>query len=75
MKIRNGFVSNSSSSSFICFSTNNNFKFDRLSTDGEPDFETDTLSINIDDLINELQKAKETGSTVVYITYGGGYDG
>lgn len=48
MKIRNGFVSNSSSSSFIIIKAG-----DKLILDGD--------SEDIDDLIIELQKAKDSG--------------
>lgn len=73
MKIRNGFVSNSSSSSFICIAPDKGEAI--YDEDGyEADFETDSMSFTIDELINKLIKAKEDGATTVHIEYGGGYD-
>lgn len=71
-KIRNGFVSNSSSSSFVIIKAGSNI----ILEDGDSDFECcGSCSLNIDDLIAELQKAKDNGIKTVDISHGGGYDG
>jgi len=72
MKIRQGFVSNSSSSSFICVTLDNETIY---GGDYEPDFETSNCTLNIDFLIEKLLKAKEKGVKTINIEYGGGYDG
>ena len=72
MKIRNGFVSNSSSSSFICITAGATTIY---GDESEPDFEIDYTSLDIDYLIKQLQEAKANGATKVEIAYGGGYDG
>ena len=72
MKVRTGFVSNSSSSSFICISAGSKTIY---GDESEPDFEIDYTSINIDEFIAKLQEAKANGATKVEIAYGGGYDG
>lgn len=74
MKTRQGFVSNSSSSSFICISPN---KGDAIYGDNEEEcsFETEHLTFDIDKLINDLERAKKQGATTLNIEYGGGYDG
>lgn len=73
MKIRNGFVSNSSSSSFIIIKAGNKI----ILEDGDSE-ELEccgSCSLDIDDLIIELQKAKDSGVKRVEINHGGGYDG
>lgn len=72
MKKRNGFVSNSSSSSFICITANDKVIY---GDDEEPCFETDYITINIEEMIKTLQEAKKNGATNIVIEYGGGYDG
>lgn len=73
MKKRSGFVSNSSSSSFICITADNKIIYNG---DGDSaSFETDTMTLNIDKLIKELQEAKDNGAKNITIEYGGGYDG
>ena len=72
MKIRTGFVSNSSSSSFICISAGDKTIY---GDEYEPNFETDYMTLDIDELIKTLQDAKESGVKMVEIVYGGGYDG
>lgn len=72
MKKRNGFVSNSSSSSFICITIDDKVVY---GDDEEPSFETDCLTINIDEMIKKLQEAKKNGAKNLVIEFGGGYDG
>lgn len=73
MKVRNGFVSNSSSSSFILVTAGDTEIF----TDGYFDEfdESDSLSMDIDELIEKLQEAKKNGATIVDFQYGASYDG
>ena len=72
MKVRNGFVSNSSSSSFICITAGKEMIY---GDDSEPNFEIDYATFDIDNLILMLQAAKDKGAKTVEIAYGGGYDG
>jgi len=72
MKIRSGFVANSSSSSFIIVSLGNNVILERGDTDTGDSAYT---YIEIDSLIQKLQEAKAIGITKIDIEYGGGYDG
>ena len=72
MKIRKGFVSNSSSSSFVIISAGNI----PIAADGDDTLEScGEFDMQIDELIDRLQKAKEAGETVVTVTHGGGYEG
>jgi hypothetical protein len=69
MKIRNGFVSNSSSSSFICMRVGNR----EIIKNGSNEYiETDEFSVSLDYLIKLLQDAKDEGVTLVNFEYGGG---
>lgn len=71
-KVRNGFVSNSSSSSFVIIKAGNNI----ILEDGDSDLRMcGNCTLNIDDLIIELQKAKDSGVKRVEISHGGGYNG
>lgn len=73
MKVRQGFVSNSSSSSFVIMTAGN---FSILeSGDTESDFDCDGSSFPIDEIIAKLIEAKESGATMVNVTHGGGYEG
>lgn len=69
-KIRNGFVSNSSSSSFVIISAGDNKIIEELYGD---DYE-DSITVNIDQIINSLNEAKENGAKTVVIEYGSKYD-
>jgi len=73
MKIRASFVSNSSSSSFVIMNAGENFILE--SGDTEAEYETDSSSFPIDDIIDRLLKAKKNGATTVLVLHGGGYDG
>jgi hypothetical protein len=73
MKIRTGFVSNSSSSSFVIISAGN---FDILEAgDTEADYEQESSSFPIDEIITKLLEAKKNGATTIRVTHAGGYDG
>lgn len=72
MKIRKGFVSNSSSSSFVIINAGD----ENIVEDGDTCHETyHSISIPIDRLIEQLISAKNNGVTDVEITHGGGYEG
>ena len=72
MKIRNGFVSNSSSSSFVIVNAGDR----EIISDGNTDMECcGNFDINIDELIEKLTNAKNEGATKVTIMHGGGYEG
>jgi hypothetical protein len=76
MKTRLGFISNSSSSSFVVISIDNI----RLWEDGSTWMEEESgsngcLDIDIDNMIKKLQEAKEKGAKTINIYHGGGYNG
>ena len=72
MKIRAGFVSNSSSSSFVVVSAGKKVLYE----DGNSDLEwCGSFSVNIDEMIAALTAAKAEGATEVTFAHGGGYDG
>lgn len=73
-KIRMGFVSNSSSSSFVIVADNKGTMF---LEDGDSEYyETcGSVNISIDELIRQLEVARSNGATTVTITHGGGYNG
>lgn len=72
MKIRNGFVSNSSSSSFIVISVGD----EEIIADGDTDLECcGSVDLDIDVFIKQLQEAKNKGIEKVNIIHGGGYEG
>jgi hypothetical protein len=72
MKIRQGFVSNSSSSSFVIVSVGNKVLYE----DGDTDMEQcGSIRVEIDDMIKKLQDAKAAGAKTIKISHGGGYEG
>ena len=73
MKTRNGFVSNSSSSSFVIITAGDT----TILEDGNSeDMETcGSVDMDIDKLIAELEAAKKKGITSITISHGGGYEG
>jgi hypothetical protein len=72
MKVRKGFVSNSSSSSFVIITAGE----ETLYEDGDTDMEScGGMTIMIDDMIEKLLKAKAEGHESIYINHGGGYEG
>ena len=72
MKIRQGFVSNSSSSSFVVIMAGDK----TLYTDGDTDVEWGgSLTIQIDELISQLEELKKAGHTTISVEHGGGYSG
>jgi hypothetical protein len=74
MKVRQGFVSNSSSSSFVVMTAGSEVLFE----DGDTEMEMECcggFTVPIDEMIEALQKAKAAGAKVVEISHGGGYDG
>ncbi len=72
MKVRQGFVSNSSSSSFVVITAGSKVLYE----DGNQDMDYGgSFTVDIDEMIAALNKAKEDGATTVEISHGGGYDG
>lgn len=77
MKIRSGFVSNSSSSSFVimnAISADKHLTLLDLSYESET-FETNSKVISIKEMIKMLEDAQKQGCEKLCISYGGGYDG
>lgn len=72
MKKRMGFVSNSSSSSFVIMKAGRKTIIEEGDTDLD---ECGSFTIPIDDLIGDLIAAKAIGEQFVTITHGGGYEG
>jgi hypothetical protein len=73
MKARTSFVSNSSSSSFVIMNAGEHFILE--SGDTEAEYDTNSSSFPIDDIIAKLLEAKKSGATTVLVTHGGGFDG
>lgn len=73
MKTRNGFVSNSSSSSFVIIKAG---ETTILEDGNSEDMETcDSVDMDIDKLIADLEAAKKNGLKTIHIEHGGGYEG
>jgi hypothetical protein len=72
MKIRQSFVTNSSSSSYVIVSLGEK----EILVNGDTSMEScGWTSIDIDILIKELEEAKANGVTRLDIEHGGGYEG
>lgn len=72
MKVRNGFVSNSSSSSFVIISVGSEVLYE----DGNTEMEhCGGIRINIDEMIKKLKAAKAKGHEFIEVDHGGGYEG
>ena len=73
MKERTGFVSNSSSSSFIIIKAGDEVI---LEDGNSEDMETcGSCDVEIDKVIEMLEKAKKNGAKTIHISHGGGYNG
>ena len=72
MKMRNGFVSNSSSSSFVIITAGDK----TLLEDGDTELEhCGGVDVEIDKMIADLEEAKKNGVKTIHISHGGGYNG
>jgi hypothetical protein len=72
MKTRTGFVSNSSSSSFVIITAGDT----TLLEDGNTELEhCGSVDVDIDKMIADLKEAKKNGIKTINITHGGGYNG
>lgn len=72
-KYRQGFVSNSSSSSFVIINAGNHIILEHGDTDIDDGI--DSITVNINNFIDRLIQARNSGEKTVVITHGGGYDG
>ena len=73
MKKRYGFVSNSSSSSFLLIETEQNVLIEAGTGDGE-EFESERYTCSINDMIKMLESEQRNGAKNITFEFGGGYD-
>ena len=73
MKIRSGFVSNSSSSSFVCIRAGDKIIYsnnDYIDVYDLDEIESDKARLEIDDLMETLKEARERGLKYISVEYG-----